>query len=373
VQLQKHHRTQKHRHRPRGSSRIVSCWWRRLNPASSCLSAKNLVHRSKAITASAMLCNAPPKPAKSCRTSLRFFRPSPFPGSNSYLFQFLPLSLHLRFQEKQAPKQRHRRQQEGRLPSKQTEAISHHAITHHPAYRRRQCSFYFNLPHPHEHLTLKPGQPTNQSHHTLSLSPYLQGIPPAQFSSQLPTPNRLFPQSEPHHWSVTVHPPAAQHTHIQSSTHDTSPRAYPQTRTATLHETTSVDRPILPISQQQAESRHSRQFLTHQDTAGFGYHIEHIITVNRPLWQRTRLSEHVTSLRTSIFFYYTSIAQCVLPQRGHASILSSYLSPARRKAEILQIHRAEEITKNPYSVMKISSKRPPKSANPTPPARDHRR
>lgn len=193
----------------------MSCWWHRPNLASSCLSAKDLVHRSKAITASAMPCNAPPKPAKSCRTSLRFFRPSPFPGSNSYLFPSLPLSLHLRIPSisrkasTQGPK--------SRRPSPFKTDRSNIPSCYHPSSRVSPppVLILFQSPTP-PRTSYTETWPTNQSHHTLSMSPYLQGIPPAQSSSQLPTPNRLFPQSEPHHWSVTVHPPAAQHTHIPS-------------------------------------------------------------------------------------------------------------------------------------------------------------
>ncbi|KAK2730639.1 hypothetical protein CKAH01_02467 [Colletotrichum kahawae] len=57
--------------------------------------------------------------------------------------------------------------------------------------------------------------PTNQSHHTLSMSPLSAGYPPSAVFSAAHTQS-TFSTVNPHHWSVTVHPPAAQHTHMPS-------------------------------------------------------------------------------------------------------------------------------------------------------------
>ncbi|KAH9229013.1 hypothetical protein K456DRAFT_794028 [Colletotrichum gloeosporioides 23] len=142
------------------------------------------------------------------------FRPSPFPGSNSYLFPSLPLSLHPRIPSIS------RASTQGatsRRPSPSKTDRSNIPSCYHPSSRVSPPPMLILVQSPTPPRTsYTETWPTNQSHHTLSMSPYLQGIPRAQSSSQLPTPNRLFPQSEPHHWSVTVHPPAAQHTHIPS-------------------------------------------------------------------------------------------------------------------------------------------------------------
>lgn len=118
---------------------------------------------------------------------------------SSRLFPSLPLSLHLR-----VPSISRKASTQGpklRRPSPFKTDRSNIPSCYHPSSRVSPppVLILFQSPTP-PRTSYTETWPTNQSHHTLSMSPYLQGIPPAQSSSQLPTPNRLFPQSEPHHW-----------------------------------------------------------------------------------------------------------------------------------------------------------------------------